>query len=373
MSLERWRLILGRAADPENDHSLSGEQAGMDQVLEALYDTDRQGGLGRSSPNVNRWLGDIRRYFPGPVVQLLQRDALERLGLKQLLLEPELLAAVEPDVHLVGVLLSLQKVMPAQTRDTARQVVRRIVDALEQRLRLSLQEAVRQALNRSARNRRPRSNEIDWRRTIYQNLKHYQPELRAIIPERVVGFGRKGRALRHIILLVDQSGSMAGSVVYAAIFAAVLASLRSVQTHLVVFDTAVADLSEQLHDPVDLLFSTQLGGGTDIHKALSYAQTLVQTPQDTILVLISDLYEGGNRTGMFKKVHALQQSGVTMIALLALSDDGAPGYDHENAAAFAALDIPVFACTPQLFPGLMAAAIARQNIREWVGYHNISG
>ncbi|MBK9336674.1 MAG: VWA domain-containing protein [Lewinellaceae bacterium] len=367
LTLERWRLILGRTADPEQEIPLSNTQTGMDQVLEALYDTDRKGGLGRSAPNVNRWLGDIRRYFPTPVVQLLQRDALERLGLAQLLLEPELLAAVEPDVHLVGTLLSLQKAMPDKTRETARTVVRRIVDDLERQIHTTLQEAVRQALNRSVRNRRPRSSEIDWRRTIYQNLKHYQPELRAIIPERITGFGQKGKALRHIILLVDQSGSMAGSVVYAAVFGAVLASLRTVQTHLVVFDTAVADLSEHLHDPVELLFSTQLGGGTDIHKALGYAQTLVRTPQNTILVLISDLYEGGNRTEMLKKAHALRQSGVSMVALLALSDEGTPNHDHDNAVAFAALGIPSFACTPHQFPKLMAAAISRQDIQQWAG------
>ena len=372
LHLERWRLILGQTADPESGIPLRGDAAGMDRVLEALYDAERRGGLGRSSPNINRWLGDIRRFFPAPVVQLMQRDALERLGLAQLLLEPELLASVEPDVHLVGALLSLQKALPAKTRDTARQVVRRVVDELERRLRMPLLAAVRQALHRSVRNRRPRPNEIDWPRTIYQNLKHYQPELRAIIPERVTGYGRKGRAMRHIILLLDQSGSMAGSVVYTAVFGAVLASMRSIETHLVAFDTAVVDLSAQLHDPVELLFGTQLGGGTDIHKALAYAQTLVQVPQDTILVLISDLYEGGNRNEMLKKAHALRQAGVTVIALLALSDEGAPGYDHDNAAALSALDIPAFACTPQHFPDLMAAAMARQDLREWAGRHEIA-
>lgn len=372
LSLERWRLILGQTADPETAVPLKGDAAGMDRVLEALYDADRKGGLGRSSPNINRWLGDIRRFFPAPVVQLMQRDALERLGLAQLLLEPELLASVEPDVHLVGALLSLQKALPAKTRDTARQVVRRVVDELERRLRLPLQAAVQQALHRSVRNRRPRPNEIDWPRTIYQNLKHYQPGLKAIIPERLAGYGRKGRAMRHIILLLDQSGSMAGSVVYAAVFGAVLASMHSVETQLVAFDTAVVDLSAHLHDPVDLLFGTQLGGGTDIHKALAYAQTLVQVPQDTILVLISDLYEGGNRDEMLKKAHALRQAGVTLVALLALSDEGAPGYDHDNAAALSALDIPAFACTPQVFPDLMAAAIARQDLREWAGRHEIA-
>lgn len=362
---ERWRLILGQQADPEESVPLDTGARGMDNVLEALYGGQRKGGLGSSSPNVNRWLGDIRRYFPAPVVQVLQRDALERLGLTRMLLEPELLASVEPDIHLVGALLSLNKVMPVQTRETARMVIKKVVDDLEKRLQNPLRESIQRALQRAARNRRPRPAEIDWRRTIYQNLKHYQPEYRTIIPETLIGFSRKGQALRHIILLTDQSGSMASSVVFAGVLGAALASVRAVQTHVVVFDTAVADLSEYLHDPVELLFGTQLGGGTDIHKALVYAQTLVRVPQDTILVLISDLFEGGNRAEMLKKAHELRQAGVTMIALLALSDEGAPAYDHENAAAFAALDIPTFACTPDLFPELMAAAIQRQDLKKW--------
>ena len=339
----------------------------MDNVLEALYDGQRKGGLGSSAPNVNRWLGDIRKYFPAQVVQVMQRDALERLGLTRMLLEPELLASVEPDVHLIGALLALNKALPAQTRETARHVVRQVVEALEKKLRTPLRDAVQSALNRSIRNRRPRSHEIDWRRTIYQNLKHYQPEHQTIIAENLVGYGRKGQALRHVILLVDESGSMASSVVYAGVLGAVLASIRSVRTSLVVFDTAVVDLTEQLHDPVELLFGTQLGGGTDINRALGYAQTLVQTPQDTILVLVSDLFEGGHRADMLKKVAVLRQSGVTMVALLALSDDGAPAYDQENAAALAALDVPAFACTPDLFPELMAAAINKQDLKLWAG------
>ncbi|HOY06111.1 MAG TPA: VWA domain-containing protein [Saprospiraceae bacterium] len=364
--LERWRLILGKQSDPEESVPLDAGATGMDNVLEALYGGQRKGGLGSSSPNVNRWLGDIRRYFPAPVVQVLQRDALERLGLTQMLLEPELLAAVEPDIHLVGALLSLNKVLPVQTRDTARLVIKKVVQDLEKRLHHPLRAAVHRALQRNTRNRRPRPGEIDWRRTIHQNMKHYQPEYRTIIPETLVGFSRRGQALRHIILLTDQSGSMASSVVFAGVLGAALASVRSVQTNVVVFDTAVADLSEHLHDPVELLFGTQLGGGTDIHKALVYAQTLVRTPQDTILILISDLFEGGNRMEMLKKAAELRLSGVTMIALLALSDDGAPAYDHENAAAFAEMDIPAFSCTPDLFPDLMAAAIQREDLGKWV-------
>ena len=370
-SLERWRLILGKKADPEQDVPLGADGSGMDAVLEALYDGQRKGGLGSSAPNINRWLGDIRKYFPSPVVQVMQRDALERLGLTRMLLEPELLASVEPDIHLIGALLALNKVLPAGTRETARRVVRQVVEELEKKLRHPLQEAIQQALHRSVRNRRPRTNEIDWRRTIYKNLKHYQPEHQTIIAEHLVGYGRKGQALRHVILLVDESGSMASSVVYAGVLGAVLASIRAVRTSLVVFDTAVVDLTAQLHDPVEVLFGTQLGGGTDINKALGYAQTLVQNPQDTVLVLISDLFEGGQRAEMLKKAAALRQSGVAMVALLALNDEGAPAYDHHNAAALAALDIPAFACTPDLFPDLMAAAINRQNLKMWAGRQGI--
>jgi hypothetical protein len=158
---------------------------------------------------------------------------------------------------------------------------------------------------------------------------------------------------------------MADSVVYAGIFGAVLASLQSLQTDLIAFDTAVVDLSAHLHDPVELLFGAQLGGGTDIAKALAFAQTRIRTPQDTILILLSDLYEGGNRQEMLKILSRLAQSGVRIAALLALSDEGAPAYDHENAAALAALGIPAFACTPDRFSELLSAAIAREDLSRW--------
>ncbi len=158
---------------------------------------------------------------------------------------------------------------------------------------------------------------------------------------------------------------MAPSVVYASVMGAVLASIRAVSTSVVVFDTAVVDLTHLLTDPVDVLFGTQLGGGTDINKALAYYQGLIRRPQDTIFVLISDLYEGGNQDEMIKRAAAIAQSGVTAVALLALDDSGAPGYDHDNAARFATLGIPAFACTPAMFPELMAAAIKKQDIGQW--------
>lgn len=364
--LKKWRLILGKQADPEGELGLEGNAAGMDAVLEALYNSERQGGLGPSSPNVNRWLGDIRKYFPTSVVQVMQKDAIERLHLHQLLLEPELLQMVEPDVSLVATLLSLNKVMPSRTKETARMVIKKVVEELEKKLRNPLRQAVEGALSRSVRNRRPKLNEIDWHRTIRLNLKHYQPEYKTIIPEHLTGHGRKGKSLKHVILLVDQSGSMASSVVYAGVTGAIMASLRSVKTHFVAFDTAVVDLTHEIKDPVDLLFGIQLGGGTDINKALGYAQTLIQSPADTILVLISDLFEGGNQGEMLKKAASLVASGVSFIALLALDDQGAPSWDKALAAKLASLDVPAFSCTPDQFPALMEAAISRRDLRLWV-------
>ncbi|BDT88777.1 VWA domain-containing protein [Nocardia cyriacigeorgica] len=369
----RWRLVLGTAAEAELGGLGSADDAAMDGALSTLYDSDppaasgpRSAGLQGSAPRVARWLGDIRTYFPSSVVEVMQRDAIERLNLTQLLLEPELLEAVEPDVHLVGTLLSLNRVMPETTRSTARAVVEQVVRDIERRMAARTVAAVTGALDRAARVSRPRPRDIDWDRTIRKNLAHYLPEQRTVVPERLVGYGRRAKAVRRdVVLAIDQSGSMASSVVYASVFGAVLASMRSLRTSLVVFDTEVVDLTEHLSDPVDVLFGTQLGGGTDINRALAYCQTLVTRPEETLFVLISDLYEGGIRDDMLRRVNALKESGVQVIVLLALSDDGAPAYDHDNAAALDALGIPAFACTPDRFPDLLALALNRGDIRTW--------
>lgn len=376
--LRRWRLILGGDHAEGTGVTLAERDAAIDRCLSELYEPKadrgrkRQGGLGGSAPTIARWLGDVRTFFPTSVVRVMQQDAMDRLGLKQLLLEPEMLATVEPDVHLVADLLAMSGIMPAKTKATARVVVRKVVEDVERRLAEPMRQAVNGALNRSVRNRRPRHREIDWNRTIRANLKNYQPEYKTIVPETRIGFGRKRNALRDIILCIDQSGSMATSVVYAGIFGAVLASLPAVRTQVVVFDTAVVDLSDKLDDPVEVLFGTQLGGGTDINKALTYCQGLIRQPEQTIFVLISDLIEGGVRENLLKRAASIVASGVHLITLLALSDDGAPVYDHDNAAALAALGSPAFACTPDLFPDLIAAAIQRRDIAAWTAAAGIT-
>lgn len=387
-TLKRWRLILGGDDADGTGQSLNGLDKEKDEALAALYDYEpgenfgygndgkkgkKQAGDGASNPGIARWLGDIRKYFPKSVVDIMQNDAMQFPDLKEkMMFEPEILEAAEPSVHLVATLMELGKLIPSKTKDTARRVIQKVVDELIQKLQADLVQAVTGAISRSVPNRRPRYSEIDWGKTILRNLKNYQPEYNTVIPEQIYGFGRKNRrSLKDIILCLDQSGSMGTSVVYSGVFGSVMASLPSVRTKMVVFDTEVADLTEDLKDPVDLLFGVQLGGGTDINKALGYCKKIVEKPNDTILVLITDLYEMGSPKGMLQKMKDMQQNGVQIIVLLALNDDGSPDYDKQIAKSVNQLGIPVFACTPDLFPDLMAAAINKEPIDQWAGKNKV--
>ncbi|MCV9962708.1 VWA domain-containing protein [Pararhizobium sp. BT-229] len=371
--IRRWKLALG---DDDMD-GLGERDQRLSRALSALYESEGRkgrGGLGASSPKVSRWLGDIREFFPTPVVQVIQKDAFERLNLKALMLEPEFLSTLEADVHLVADLISLRGAIPEKTMETARMVGNKVVEDLLKRLQSKTVEKLTGAVNRSQRTRKPRHADIDWPRTIRANLRHYQKEFNTIVPESLIGFARKTRTradLDHVMLCVDQSGSMASSVVYASIFAAVMASLPVLSTKLVCFDTAIVDLTEDLADPVKVLFGVQLGGGTDINAALAYCETKIERPSKTHLVLVTDLYEGGDAASMLARVAALKQAGVNVIVLLALSDDGRPSYDARHAGAIAAMDCPVFACTPDQFPDLMATALTRQDIGQWAGANGI--
>lgn len=380
--MRRWRLVLGEGGC-EGEIPLNSRDSELDRLMEAIFGGGREkkegkksgrergGGLGASMPNASGWLGDIRNYFPSPVVDFLQQEAIEQFGLHQMLKEKKILETLTPDVHLAALLVQLKDTLPAETRETARQVVRKIVEELKKKLDRSMRQAVSGALHRASRNFRPRHHEIDWNRTLRANLHHYQPELGTIIPEKLIGYGRKRTQLEDIILCVDQSGSMAQSVVYASVFAAVMASLPALKTSMVVFDTAVVDLTELLKDPSEVLFAAQLGGGTDIGQALAYSQTLVRRPQNTTLILISDLYEGGDQKILYARIGEMLASGVKFIALLALSDEGAPSYSREVAQQLANWEIPAFACTPEFFPELMAAALSGKPMLDYLGARNV--
>lgn len=409
--LRRWRLMLGGGAGEGTGYKLNEDDSKMDDVLTQLYgkkkgagqeqgqgngsrfgqkgsrfsqgksgqgnspsgkkSSGQSGNMGESMPDVARWLGDIRKYFPASVVQIMQKDAIDRIGLRQMLSQPEILEMIEPDINLVGTLLTLKDVIPNETKSTARIIVRKVVEDLMKRLENPMREAVRGSLNRALRNRRPKYNEINWLRTIHTNLRHYQEDYKTVIPEQLIGYGHKRSSAHDVIICIDQSGSMASSMVYASVFGAVMASIPALKTHMVVFDTSVVDLTPNLSDPVDLLFGTMLGGGTDINQALGYCQGLITRPADTTLVLISDLYEGGWRNQMIAKAKRIAESGVNMVALLALSDQGTPSYDHRTAAEFGEMGIPTFACTPDLFPELMAATMNRRDLANWASQNGI--
>ena len=370
----RWTLALGVDEDAA---ALSPADRRIAAALSALYDDDERkgrGSLGASAPRVATWLGDIREFFPAPVVQVIQKDAFERKGLRQMLLEPELLATMEADVNLVADLVAMRAAMPDKTKETARLVIGKVVTGLMERLERRTTDAIRGALDRSRRTRRPRAADIDWPRTIGANLRHWQPAHRTTVPETLIGFMRAQRRiadLDEVVLCVDQSGSMASSVVYASIFAAVMASLPVVTTKLVCFDTAILDLTDSLADPVDVLFGVQLGGGTDINRAVAYCAERIERPGKCHLLLITDLYEGGDAAELVQRLARLVGAGVNVIVLLALTDTGRPGYDPRLSAEVAALGVPVFACTPDQFPDLMATALRREDISAWAAREDV--
>lgn len=377
-------MILGGDEADGTDFELSEEMSEIDQALTALYEFERKQSFGygapsgrgsgdKSNPGVARWLGDIRKYFPNTVVQVMQNDAMKHPELqRKMIFEPEILEQAEADVHLVATLMELGKLIPSKTKDTARKVVQKVVEELMRKLEQKTISSLRGALDKSSKIINPKFNEINWDATIRKNLKHYLPEYKTIVPETRIGYGRKSkRSLKDIVLCIDQSGSMGTSVVYSSIFGAVMASVPNVTTKMIVFDTAVADLTDDLNDPVDLLFGVQLGGGTDINLALKYCQEQVTKPDDTILVLITDLFEGGNQESMIRRSKELVEAGVQFICLLALNDDGSPMYDHRLASILSKMGIPVFACTPDQFPDLMSAAIKKENLNQWAGDHNI--
>ncbi len=380
--MTRWRLILGSETEKSFSQmhdglSLSPEQMLMDQALASIYGTDKEsfankdnrgGGKGPSSPVLAKWLGDVRTLFDKEMVMVIQNDAIERKGLKQLLLEPELLDTMEPDINMASTLLMLKDQIPKKSKESARNFIKKIVEEINKRMENQVRRAVTAALNTKEHSPLPSAAAIDFRYTIARNLRHYHRELQTIIPERVYFFDRSAKINRwNIILDIDQSGSMGESIFYSSVMACILASMASVKTNVVAFDTNIMDLTELCQDPVDLLFGFQMGGGTDIEKSVAYCQQLIETPNKTLFFLISDLMEGGNRNGLLRRLEDMKQSGVTVIVLLAVEDGGYPYYDEQISKKIANMGIPCFACTPEKLPELLERALKKMDLSDFAG------
>ncbi len=379
--IQRWRLILGQDSSSRFEQmgnaGLSGELDLMDQALAAIYNRKESGGFGNtgkgtgngpSNPQISRWLGDVRSLFDKDLVTVIQGDAMNRCGLKQLIFEPELLENLEPDVSLASTILMLKDQIPKRSKESVRAFIQKIVEEINRLLEQDIKRAVTSAVNRRRHSPIPSAAALDYKTTISRNLKHYNQELHTIVPEHFYFFDRTSTTAANkwtVILDVDQSGSMGESVIYSSSISCILASMASLTTRIVAFDTNIVDLTEKSDDPVDLLFGFQLGGGTNIDRSVAYCQKFIENPAKTLFFLISDLEEGGNRAAFLRRMQEIKESGVTLVCLLALADGGRPYYDAQMAQKIAAMHIPCFACNPQMLPQLLERALKGQDLQQF--------
>ena len=379
--IQRWRLILGQESGSRfgqmGDAELSEQQDLMDQALAAIYNRQESGGFGAggggagkgpSNPQITRWLGDVRSLFDKDLVTVIQGDAMNRCGLKQLIFEPELLENLEPDVSLASTILMLKDQIPKRSKESVRTFIQKIVEEINRLLEQDIKRAVTAAVNRRKHSPIPSAAALDYKTTISRNLKHYNQALHTIVPEHFYFFDGASTTAANkwtVILDVDQSGSMGESVIYSSIISCILASMASLTTRIVAFDTNIVDLTEKSDDPVDLLFGFQLGGGTNIDRSVAYCQKFIENPAKTLFFLISDLEEGGNRAAFLRRMQEIKESGVTLVCLLALADGGRPYYDAQMAQKIAAMHIPCFACNPQMLPALLERALKGQDLQQF--------
>ncbi|THV38501.1 VWA domain-containing protein [Glycomyces buryatensis] len=357
--LERWRLILGPASERQTG-SLNGEAAARDAALDWLYgrdsDLDKRGirrggakgaGDGPSVLDTVEWLDEIHRLFPKETIERLERDAIERYEIADVVTDVDVLARVEPNPNLLKAILRTKHLMNPQVLAAARRIVEEVVRQLIEKLSVEVRTTFTGSRVRRPSNHR-RARDFDLRRTLTANLKHYDPELRRVAIERPYFHSRTSRRLEQwqLILLVDQSGSMAGSVIHSAVTASCLYRLPGLKTHLVAFDTDIADLTSDVEDPVELLMSVQLGGGTDIARAVDYGATLIENPRRSIVVLITDFYEGGSESRLVHTVKQLCQQGTQVLGLASLDEDANPDYDRGLASRLAGVGAHIGAMTP---------------------------
>lgn len=370
--LRRWRMVLGRYAQSAmTDVTLDAVDRRADRALDYLYQRELEqrgmrrdkavgpGSLDPSQLTALRWLGEVRALFPQSVLETIQSHAIDRLGLTELLADPALLGSLEPNRDLLKALLSFKGRASPAMQEKIREIARRVVDEIMARLKPKIDRALSGRPNRFRRSQHKSMQNFDWRATLRDNLKNYDPGRKRIIADRLRFFGRSRRLLSwRIILCVDQSGSMLDSTLYAAVMASILAGLPSLDVKLVVFDTSVVDLSAEASDPVSVLMSVQLGGGTDICRAVTYCEQLVEQPSRTVLVLLSDFCEGGPLSPLVAAIRRLHAARVTMIGLAALSDDAAPVYDRSAAERLASAGMHVAALTPDRFADWLGEVIA---------------
>ena len=373
-SLGRWRLMLGKYAERQMPDCMTPAQQRMSVAMERLYSREyrqrgvrqgRQLGPGSLDPsqlNIPQWLGEIRELFPESTCQVITQHALDRYGMTELIKDPKTLADLEPSTELLASVLALKGQMDKAAMQEVRRLVRRVVEDIQRRLKHAIQQRVTGTRNRFQNSHLRSAQNFDAHKTIRRNLKHYDPQRRQLVVQRPYFFSRVRRHLPwEIILCVDQSGSIASSLIHSAVLAGAIAELPSMRVRLVVFDTSVVDLSEHVTDPVEVLMSVQLGGGTNIGKAMGYCRTLVRDPKRTIVVLVTDFCEGADPRGLRQTIRGMKSDGCHLIGLASLDEGGGMWFDQQMASRLVADGMEIAAVTPTRLAEWLAEVMQRKS------------
>ncbi|EMN50717.1 uncharacterized protein YehP [Leptospira interrogans str. L1207] len=353
----RWKLILGNGSEQSfGNETFSEEQQRMNIAMEYLYDREygedrniRTGGLSESNLTVPLWINEIHELFPKKTIERIEKDALERYQIMEMVTNPELLKRTSPNTTLLKAVLHTQHLMNPQVLSLARELVRKVIDELMKKLETTILTSFQGIKNRNLRSSFKIYKNFDIKNTIRSNLKHYDLKSQKLVLQKPLFHSRTHRSMAerwHLIILVDQSGSMLDSVIHSAVTASIFWGIKSIKTSLILFDTEIVDVTDHCSDPVKTLMKVQLGGGTDIGSALLYAEGKVENPRRTIIILISDFCEGAPPFKLISNTHHLVESGVKVLGLAALDETANPSYDKEMAEKLVKVGAEIVAMTP---------------------------
>ena len=362
LAVNRWRLVLGSKADRSLPFGGSGRDVKtlgeMEELLDYLYanaqgdDVRREGGSGGYGKNrlsAAKWINKVRTLFPQQTAEVLERHALEEFGMAELLTDKTVLEKMKPDMELLKTIMQLRHLMRGEVLEAAKKVARQVAEELRQKLENSTRQALVGKLDRSTSSPVRSARNLDIKKTVRRNLKNYDTDRGELVLKDVYFSGRvKKYNKKTVILAIDESGSMTGSVIYSAVMAQIISKLPFAEVNLIVFDTSIVDLSEITEDPAEVLMSVQLGGGTNIAGALSYCETLIKTPADTCVLTVTDLFEGGSQRALLNTSRSIIQSGAKLSFLTALDEQANPSYDRELGQKLADAGAFVGALTPDM-------------------------
>lgn len=359
--LKRWRLILGEDKESEFDFDLNQDEQQKDKLLQQIYHpkSQNQKQISQSKKDIKNWLEGIRTHFPPNIVSIMQRDALERKDMKEMLLEPELLEKIEPNISLVATILQMQDLLPEKTRIVAKDIVRKLVNEIERKLKTQVLKSFSKYNKGISKKGDPQKGKIDWNKTISKNLKNYQSDYQTIIPDNFY-ISKNKNQLKEIFLIIDTSESMIESAIYSGIIGSVLASLNSIKTHLIFFNDEVMDLTDQYQDPTDLIFSIPIGGGTDIASAVQYCLQKVKQLSSAYMFLISDMDEYGSKSQLLRNISHILQNNGKILGIFGLDLEGKHVVNQDMAKQLVDIGLKCISCSPDRFPDILIEFISER-------------